>query len=418
MTPPGSKSITNRLYVMAALASGVSRLRAPLRADDTDRLLASLQTLGAGVAWQGDEVTITGVSGRFPRGGRVDLGDGGTPTRFMIAAACLAAAPVVVDGSARMRERPVAEGVELLRRLGADIVYVEAEGRLPIEVRPAAAFRGGSVDVGMTRSSQFLSALLLIGPHLEGGIELRYTGPVTSPTYVTLTLDALRQAGCVVERAAGVRDAVDAGGPRALDATIEPDASSAAYWLAAAAMNGSSSITVRGLPADSIQPDMAVAHGLVTAGAGMQFTAEGLTMTGADELTGFDLDCAVAPDGALALAAAAATTRTPTRLRGLHTLRVKETDRITALAAELRAIGCGVEASDDELIIDPRTRHRHPVTISTYRDHRMAMAFGILGLHRGHVAIEDPRCVEKSYPGFWADLGDVLDAGGRPGDEG
>ncbi|MHC4810573.1 MAG: 3-phosphoshikimate 1-carboxyvinyltransferase, partial [Planctomycetota bacterium] len=219
LRPPGSKSITNRLYVLAAIARGTSTIRRPLRSDDCDRLLAALETLGAGVervGWDagggdgaGELVRITGTAGRFPRGGRVDLGDGGTPTRFMLAAAALASEPVVVDGSPRMRERPVAEGVAMLRTLGVRVRHLEAEGRLPIEVRPAADLQGGEVTVGRTASSQFISALLLIAPALPQGIAVRTAEPLTSPSYVELTLQVMAPHARI--RTAGDRPARIAG---------------------------------------------------------------------------------------------------------------------------------------------------------------------------------------------------------------
>jgi energy-coupling factor transporter ATP-binding protein EcfA2/co-chaperonin GroES (HSP10) len=188
VSPPGSKSITNRLLLLAALAEGRSTLRRALRSDDTDRLVAALSTLGVGIERSGDSLVVDGVAGRFPRGGAVDLGDGGTPTRFMIAAACRAAEPVTIDGSPRMRERPVAEGVELLRSLGATIEYVEQEGRLPVRVLPSSGdMRGGTLRVGATASSQFVSAAMLLGPLLPQGLEIEYTGVPTSASYLSLT---------------------------------------------------------------------------------------------------------------------------------------------------------------------------------------------------------------------------------------
>ena len=254
ITPPGSKSITCRAYVLAALAQGTSRIVRPLRAKDTDALLAALCTLGARASWTGDDVTIVGTGGRFPRGGTINLGDGGTPTRFMIAAACLATEPVVVDGSARMRQRPIAEGVELLRRLGAQIDFVDFNDHLPVRVTPRE-MTGGDLDVGRTLSSQFISAIMLIAPCLDTPPRLNLGPDVTSRSYVELTRKVLRQwrSG-------------DDGPIQAMTYRVEPDASAATYWLAAAAMVQGSAVRIDGLAASSAQADARFVELLAEAG--------------------------------------------------------------------------------------------------------------------------------------------------------
>lgn len=421
--PPGSKSLTNRYYVLAALAEGTSRIRRPLRADDTNRLLDALETLGAGVRWHGDDVVIDGVAGRFPRGGRVDLGDGGTPTRFVLAAATRAAQPVVIDGSPRMRERPIAEGVELLRRLGARIEYIEADERLPVRVDPST-LRGGRIEIGATRSSQFVSALMLLAPLLPGGLELVHTALPTSASYLALTRDALARFGVaasvMLPRAASPREGrSDAPGGSiaeqpllAHDVDVEADASSAVYWLVLAAILPGSRITVEGLGTGSAQPDVRVLDALEAGGAEWSATIEPPTISvrGSDAhdptapIRPFEIDCAEMPDAALAIAALAARSSGRCRISGLATLRVKESDRVAALATELRRLGCTVGVDGDALEIDPTTAHDRPVVIETYRDHRIAMAFAILGCARGGISIADPGCVDKSYPGFWIEL--------------
>ncbi len=425
LRPPGSKSVTNRLYVLAALARGTSVIRRPLRSDDCDRLLGALRSLGVEVRWtgaDGTDVEIDGVDGRFPRGGRVDLGDGGTPTRFMIAAATLAAEPVIIDGSPRMRERPVAEGVGLLRSLGADVRFLEADGRLPLEVRPSDALRGGRLRVGRTASSQFVSALLLVAPWLDGGLELEVAEPLTSPSYVELTAAVLAERGLgprLEPPDAGRRPGTitlplpPAGGLAAFEATVEPDASGAIYWLAAAAVVPGSVARVAGLDVDGPQPDARAARAVAAIGpraATVRTAGEPTAVFGGGLAAGGVLDAADWPDGALAVAAMAAAGSEPVTITGLRTLRVKETDRIAALATELERIGCTVASSDDHLAIDPSTRHDRPVLIETYDDHRMAMAFAVLGLARPEISIRDPACVAKSYPGFWRDLARVLEA--------
>ena len=417
--PPGSKSLTCRAYILAGLAEGESRIVRPLRADDTDRLLAALCTLGAEAEWDGDDVLIRGVAGRFPRGGTVNLGDGGAPTRFMIAAACLAAEPVVVDGSPRMRQRPVAEGVDLLRQIGADIEYVEAEGRLPVRVTPAGTLRGGGLSVPATSSSQFVSALLMIAPALPEGLQVRLTEEATSASYVELTINTLWRWDVLsmedIESYPSLQTIrVSPAVVHGRRARIEPDASSALYWFAAAAMSPGSRVTVPDLDLDSPQPDAWFLSLLEDAGAEVtdRQDASGSRQTqlaGTDRLAAQRFDGSDCPDGVLAFAALATMADGRTQISGLHTLRVKESDRIAALANELGRIGCAVETTDDSIAIDPAGRHVKPAVIETYNDHRMAMAFAVLGLARRGISIRDPACVSKSYPTFWRDLARLYD---------
>ena len=332
----------------------------------------------------------------------------------MLAAAALATDDVVVDGSPQMRARPVAEGVDLLRALGASIDYVEVEGRLPVRVSPTE-LRGGAIEVPTTASSQFISALMLIGPLLPGGLELRYGGPVTSAAYVTMTEGTLRAWGVDVRHLAGPRGNLKThfirpGAIEAREYAVAPDASSATYWRAAAAMVPGSHVRIPGLGRNVWQPDLEIGRALVAAGADDTVGDDAVETTGPPRLTGFEHDAEPMPDGALALAVVAAAAVGPSMIGGLQTLRVKETDRIVALATELRRIGCTVMATDDTLSVDPSTRHHEPVVIRTYNDHRMAMAFAILGLVRPGIAIEDPACVAKSYPAFWRDLASIMSA--------
>lgn len=456
ITPPGSKSITNRAYVLAALADGESRIIRPLRSDDTDGLLKALCMLGAQARWDGEDVFIKGVNGRFSRGGSVNLGDGGTPTRFMIAAACLAAEPVVVDGSKRMRERPIAEGVDMLRKLGATIEYVEEEGRLPVRIGPSASFKGGELTVGKTASSQFISAVMLIGPWLERGADICFVDRVTSWPYIALTQSVM------YEWEIGVENNLDFDERREGDPTwgalrgslriapqhvhgssmvVEPDASSAVYWLFAAATTPGSVIRIPHLALESSQPDVGLLPIFYYSGSTeVQSEIDGVRLVGGDRFKAQSFAGDRIPDGVLAYAGAAALADGTSTITGLHTLRVKETDRIAALANELRKVGCAVETTDDSITITPprdaakraaTVRERtdrgestlphgrggslstplpygrgsySPVTIETYNDHRMAMSFAVLGLVRPGISIANPKCVAKSYPTFWRDF--------------
>jgi 3-phosphoshikimate 1-carboxyvinyltransferase len=417
--PPGSKSLTCRAYVLAGLAEGASRIVRPLRADDTDRLLEALCTLGAEAVWEGDDVVIRGVAGRFPRGGVVNLGDGGAPSRFMIAAACLAAEPVVVDGSPRMRQRPIAEGVDLLRQIGADIEYVEDQGRLPVRVTPTGTLQGGSLNVPATSSSQFVSALLMIGPRLPEGLQVRLTEDVTSASYVELTINTLwrwdvlstEDIESYTTRQTIRVSPAQIHGQRV---RIEPDASSALYWFVAAALRRGSRVTIPDLDRDPPQPDAWFRALLHDAGAEVTehedpSGSRQTQLAGTGHLAAQHFDGSDCPDGVLAYAALAAMADGRSHVSGLHTLRVKESDRIAALATELGRIGCEVETTADSIAIDPADHHGEPVVIETYNDHRMAMAFAVLGLAHPGISISNPACVSKSYPTFWRDLARLYD---------
>ncbi len=406
---PGSKSLTNRWLMLAALAEGSSVLRGALASDDTTSFAEAVSRCGVRASWSGpDELTVVGCGGR-PRGGSsVNLGDGGTPTRFMAAFAALADRPIVIDGSPRMRERPVAEGIAMLAALGAQIHWIEAAGRLPVAVGGSLP-TGSTLAVGSTSSSQFISAVMLIAPWLERGLELVFTEPPTSASYLELSIGVLARAGVPVnvERAAGGGLAAVTIEPtlvRGCDITVEPDASSAVYPLASAALVPGMRATVPGLPRTTAQPDRGAIDALVAMGA-LERTIDGLTsIEHGGALRGISVDASLWPDGALAIAAVAAAASGTTTITGLHTLRVKESDRIAAMAAELRAIGCTVAASGDALVIDPSTRHERPVMLHAHRDHRVAMSLATLGLIRPGISIDDPSCVTKSWPGFWESL--------------
>jgi len=329
----------------------------------------------------------------------------------MIAAACLAAEPVVVDGSARMRERPIAEGVEMLRQLGATIEYVEEEGRLPVRVVPSENFKGGMLEVGKTQSSQFMSAVLLISPFLKTDLNLKYPESITSESYVYMTVDLLGEWGvdiktkCRKGTSKTIRSQhISPAQVHSYDYFVELDASSAVYPAAAALINPNSVTRLKRLEEDSRQPDMKCILKIKEYGELFQGCPDEIGIVGHSTLLPIKMDMRNAPDGAIMLAVVASCAVDISHITGLHTLRVKETDRIAALATELRKIGCTVETTDDSLTIDPSTRHNDPVIIETYNDHRMAMAFAVLGLARPGISIQNPSCVAKSYPGFWKDF--------------
>jgi 3-phosphoshikimate 1-carboxyvinyltransferase len=428
---PGSKSMTNRALFLAALAQGTTEIAHALRSEDTDALARAIAALGVPAEAAADRFTVSGRGGALPAGGeaRIDLGDGGTPTRFALALAALAPRVTVVDGSARMRQRPVADGVALLRALGADLRWDEAEGRLPVRVDGrAGAPAGGTLRVGTVASSQFVSAVMLAACRMRDGLELAFDGPPTSASYLDLTIDELRAWNVPVDPVRGpggalasvrVRPSVpSAGGARA----IEPDASSALYWAAAAALVPGSAVTLAGLPRASTQPDMRAIEVIAAMGATLTAGADGVRVAAArpagdpaPPLAGVRVDCAACPDGALMLAALAAAADGPSRLEGLGTLRVKESDRLAAMAEGLARAGARAEFGADWIEVTPIPRgHRVDAEIDPHGDHRIAMSFAVLGLRTGGIRVRDPGCVAKSYPGFWAELERVREAPGAP----
>ena len=426
ITPPGSKSITCRAYVLAALAQGESKIIRPLRADDTDHLLKALCTLGAEARWVpgenhgGEDVFVKGVGGRFPRGGNLYMGEGGTPTRFMIACACLAAEPVTIDASPRMRERPIAEGVDMLRQLGAKIEYVEQEGRLPVRVVPTELTENPTVHVRQTASSQFISAVMLIAPWINYEVHLILPEAPTSRSYLDLTDYVLIKWGYDPQ---GLDPEIDLYryDIQSHAFEVEPDASSAVYFATAAAIHPGCRTRTCGLTPASPQPDAHVFEALGDLGMLVSAQSENdpwiVEGTGGYEPEFRDrdsFDFTQMPDASLAFACCASVQSYPIKMTGLRTLRVKETDRIAALANELRKVGCTIETGEDWIAITPPAKeHRpdacvtEPTIIETYNDHRMAMAFAVLGLNPPNgipLAIRNPKCVAKSYPGFWKDF--------------
>ena len=412
---PGSKSLTNRALLLAALADGRSTVRDPLLADDTRRMLGALEALGFHVQHDSDEapVIVEGGAGTIPeRDADLDLGNAGTAMRFLSAACCLPApgtgpddVPGVrhLDGNARMRQRPLGELVDALRVLGAGIDYRGEVGYPPVDVRGTGLI-GEELELGPTLSSQYVSALLLVAPYCENGLTLRFDGPVTSRPYVSMTLGLMERFGATVdvdEAMTAIR--VAPGGYRATDYAVEPDASSASYFLAAAALVPGSRCTIEGLGEDSLQGDVRFVHVLEQMGALVRMGTDSVTVEAPDEpLQGVDISLNDMPDMAQTLAAVAMFAEGPTTIRDVGNLRVKETDRMAALQNELIKLGATVLIHGDDLRINPPADGAlHPAAIDTYDDHRMAMSFAIIGLRAPGVTINDPSCVEKTFPAFF-----------------
>lgn len=428
--PPGSKSLTNRALLLAALATGTSTLRDPLAdADDAQVMLRAISALGASV----DQsipglIRIIGVRGRWsiPNAHTVtlDLHNAGTATRFLAAAALLAppGTSITIDGQPRMRQRPIAELTAALRTLNARIHHPLSPDCPPVNISPAltppTTPTTPTVEFGTTASSQFISALLLAAPFLPTGLRLAVRGQLTSPDYVEMTLNLLRRVGVAVHQSSSPGLSLDvtiAPQPvHAFDLAIEPDASGATYFQAAAALIPGSTTRLLGLPADpasSLQGDARFTALLTSLGTHCTGDDTHQLITGHTPIRGLDFDLANMPDTAMTAAVLAAFADRPTTLRGLRTLRVKETDRLAALQTELTKLGNHIEilpdGPDEALRITPNpdaATNSTPVAFDTYDDHRMAMALALVGLRRPNVIINDPACVRKTYPTFWSHL--------------
>jgi 3-phosphoshikimate 1-carboxyvinyltransferase len=395
VAPPGSKSITNRALLAAALAEGRSTVSGALVSDDTETMLAALRVLGAGVERVGTTVVVDG--GPLARAGEpVHVGHAGTVARFLPPALALGEGIYVVDGSPRMRERPVGPLVAALRRLG---VAVEGEA-FPLRIEGARGRVARETSVRGDLSSQFLSGLLLAAPCFADGLDVAVEGALVSNPYVDLTLDVMRAFGAGVERD-GLRFRVAPGGYRATDFAVEPDASAASYFFAAAAITGGR-VVVEGLGAGSRQGDLQFVRVLERMGCAVELRADETEVRGPERLTAVDVDMADISDTTQTLAAVAAFADGATRVRGVGFIRNKESDRVGATVRELRR--AGIEATEDEDGLTIVGGMPRAATIETYDDHRMAMSLALLGLRVPGVAIADPDCVKKTYPGYFDDL--------------
>ena len=394
---PGSKSVTNRALVLAALAGEPTRLRAPLRARDTTLMAAALRALGVGVADDGADWVVTPAP--LTGGGSVDVGLAGTVQRFVPPLAALAGGPVRFDGDARARERPLAPLLAGLRALGGR-VDDGGRGGLPLTVHGTGRRAGGDAAIDASASSQLVSGLLLAAPRYDRGIRLRHTGtgPVPSALQVGMTVHMLRSAGAAVEADPDGREwTVEPGRLRGGERAVAPDLSSAAPFVAAAVATGGR-VRVPGWPARSLQPGDRLPELLTRMGAACVLDDAGLTVTAGDRLDGLDADLADCTELVPTLAALAALARTPSRLRGIAHMRGQETDRLAALATELSRLGGDATETADGLRIVPRPLHGG--TVRTYADHRIAMFAAVLGLAVPGVLVEDVATTGKTVPGF------------------
>jgi len=409
---PGSKSISNRTLLLAALAVGDTTVRGLLDADDVDRMQDALALLGIRVERDGQarDFVVHGQGGAIPiRAARLFLGNAGTALRPLTAVLAFAGGAYEISGVARMHERPIGDLVDALRGLGADIRYLGNEGFPPLAIGPGPADPSGTPDRVTVRgdvSSQFTSALLMALPLVtarrNAPVTVDIAGDLVSKPYVTITTNLMRRFGVTVEQDGWRSFRVPAGARYASPGSIrvEGDASAASYFLAAGVIGGGP-VRVTGVGRASIQGDVAFADALARMGADVRSGDDWIEARAGRALEGITIDCVAIPDAAMTLAVVALFARGPTTLTGIGSWRVKETDRIAAMAAELGKLGATVDAGADSLTVVPPAKMT-PATIDTYDDHRIAMCFSLAALGGVAVRIVDPECVRKTFPGYFA----------------
>lgn len=408
---PGSKSISNRVLLLAALAEGETEVRDLLASDDTERMLEALKILGIGVDHLGAENwRISGCAGRIPvRQAELFLGNAGTAFRPLTAALALAGGDYVLKGVARMHERPIGDLVDGLRQLGADITYLGNEGYPPLHLKPGSIRPGGVLRVRGDVSSQFLTGLLMALPLTGEAATVEVVGELISKPYIEITLATMSRFGVIVQREGWQRFMVPAGSRYRSPGTIyvEGDASSASYFLALGAIGGGP-VRVEGVGRDSIQGDVKFTEALAQMGARIEMGPNWMeARTPVGGLMAVDLDCNHIPDAAMTLATVALFAQGTTTLRNIASWRVKETDRIAAMATELRKLGAVVEEGTDFIRVTPAALR--PAAIDTYDDHRMAMCFSLAAFGTP-LRINDPQCVAKTFPDYFDRFTDVTRA--------
>jgi 3-phosphoshikimate 1-carboxyvinyltransferase len=412
ITLPGSKSISNRTLLLAALADGTTEIRDLLASDDTSRMLEALQALGVKLenfaenAWR-----VTGCNGNFPnKSADLFLGNAGTAFRPLTAALAFSGGTYVLSGIARMHERPIGDLIDALTQAGAAIEYLGNKGYPPLKISPAHLNLSNTIKIRGDVSSQFLTALLMALPLTKQKATIEVVGELISKPYIEITLNLMAKFGVNVERNGWQSFTIAANSryssPKQI--FVEGDASSASYFLAAGAIAGN--ITVEGLGEHSIQGDVRFAEALALMGGKISYGENHITAGKAEKINAIDLDCNHIPDAAMTLAILAlfaqgkTNEERTTTLRNIASWRVKETDRIAAMANELRKVGASVEEGVDYIKVTPPAQLTPNAVIDTYDDHRMAMCFSLVSLGNVPIVINDPNCVAKTFPNYFTEF--------------
>ena len=409
ITPPGSKSITNRALLCAALADGTSRLSGALDSDDTAVMIDSLIKLGVPVRRESDTIWVDGCGGSWAnRKAELFVKNSGTTIRFLTAALGIGGGEYHVDGIQRMRERPIGDLVDAISQLGGNLSATSPGGCPPVVIDSERA-SGGTAIVKGNISSQYLSGLLMAAPLAEGDLQFEISGKLISVPYVEMTLEVMRSFGVHVDveldhdnvpRKFAIHSQATY---QCSDYRIEPDASAASYFLATAAICGGSA-TVHGLHKNALQGDVNFARVLEQMGCEVLWGDDFITVRGKAKI-GIEVDMADISDTAQTLAVVALFVDGSTTISGIAHNRIKETDRIGNLAIELRKLGASIDEHEDGFTVNPRPLHG--AEIETYDDHRMAMSLSLVGLRQAGVVICEPGCVAKTYPNFFADMESV-----------
>lgn len=406
---PGSKSLSNRALLLAALADGTTEISNLLDSDDTRHMLQALHRLGIQYRLSDDRTrcTVVGNGGPFQVADSMELflGNAGTAMRPLCAALCLGRGEFTLTGEPRMEERPIGPLVDTLRQAGGEIKYLKNEGYPPLRIR-ATGLTGGTITIDGTLSSQFLTAMLMASPFAQCDTTIQVAGDLVSKPYIDITLQMMAQFGVIVENQRYQQFHIQGRqGYRAPGKLlVEGDASSASYFLAAGAIKGGT-VKVTGIGKGSIQGDIHFADALAAMGGHIEW-GDDYIAAGRGELHGIDMDMNHIPDAAMTIATTALFAEGTTTLRNIYNWRVKETDRLAAMATELRKVGATVVEGEDFIAITPPPQLAH-AAIDTYNDHRMAMCFSLLALDPAGVTINDPKCTAKTFPDYFEKLATI-----------
>jgi 3-phosphoshikimate 1-carboxyvinyltransferase len=403
---PGSKSVSNRALLLAALAKGKTRLTNLLDSDDIRHMLNALTQLGVHYQLSEDKTVceVEGLGQPFQSAQALELflGNAGTAMRPLAAALCLGQGEYVLTGEPRMKERPIGHLVDALRQAGAEVEYLENENFPPLKIH-GTGLKGGTVEIDGSISSQFLTALLMSAPLAQDDVTIKIVGDLVSKPYIDITLHIMAQFGVNVENNNYQEFVIRKGQSYVApgDFLVEGDASSASYFLAAAAIKGGE-IKVTGIGKNSIQGDIQFADALEKMGAQIEW-GDDYVISRVGELKAVDMDFNHIPDAAMTIATTALFAKGTTAIRNVYNWRVKETDRLSAMATELRKVGAEVEEGEDYIVVNPPAKLTH-AAIDTYDDHRMAMCFSLVALSDTPVTINDPKCTSKTFPDYFDKL--------------
>ena len=406
---PGSKSITNRLLIMAALSKGTSLIKDCLNSDDTHQMLNALKLLGVDYQKINKDIKVTGVEHKFPvTNTDLFLGNAGTAFRPLVAILSILGGSYELKGIPRMHERPIKDLVDALLSIGADIEYLENTGYPPLKISKSKISINGPIFINGNVSSQYLTALLIAAPLANKNLSICIKGDLISKPYIDITLKLLEQFNIFYSnkdwQTFELKTPAAFKSPKEI--IVEGDASSASYFFAAAAISGS--IEVKGINKSSIQGDLKFLDVISEMGANIYYLENSIKVTSNKRLKGMTINCKEMPDAAMTIAVLAMFASGITTLTNIKSWRVKETDRIQAMENELSKLGAIVSSTDSSITIEPPTEMNNGVEIKTYDDHRMAMCFSLISLAHKEITILDPKCVNKTYPNFFEDFEGVV----------